>query len=579
MPAQKYRKFIKKIYLCIHFVIKKNILNNIKNQSNMKKILSLTLLLFAGLFAAQAQTYLLNEGFENGFPSTWSNLDNDGDGFSWEVLTEEDAFTAHSGEACITSASYDNEEMEELEPDNYLVTPAITIPATLTASNMPLLCWWAAAQDPDFPEDYYEIRISTNGNAASDFTGNAVYAEILSTDEWTQHTVNLSEYIGQTIYIAFIHTNCSDEFIMKLDDISVFYFENPSIVATPNTLDMGTVAINTNSASQQIHVISALLDGNITVSCEAPFTVSINNNTFSASQSLTSNTTAVLFVRYEPTEEGSHEGVINLTSGNVTTPITISGTAVNCDNAMQLPFYEDFESDITPCWTLRDGDNDGMNWMWMNDGYGHESDGYYLSFSYDEEEWEDIMPQDWLITPRIAIPATGAHISWWIAGYVEDFPDNSYYVLVADEPTFANPTNLYNETVHSGTFEQRVANLTGFEGQEIYIAFVHTTNTNEIETSYGLVIDDILIEEGVGIEEHTASATVSVYPNPASQMLNIKAEGFDNCVMMNALGQTVISEPIVNGELHLNIAHLSNGVYFVKCIGDGAVETVKIIKK
>ena len=131
------------------------------------------------------------------------------------------------------------------------------------------------------------------------------------------------------------------------------------------------------------------------------------------------------------------------------------------------------------------------------------------------EEWEDIMPQDWLITPRIAIPATGAHISWWVAGYAEDFPDNSYYVLVADEPTFDNPTNLYNETVHSGTFAQRVANLTGFEGQDIYIAFVHTTNTNEIETSYGLVIDDILIEEGVGIEEHTASATVSVYPNPA----------------------------------------------------------------
>jgi hypothetical protein len=546
----------------------------------MKKIITLALLICAGFFAAQAQTYLLNESFENGLPSTWNNLDNDGDGFSWEIATaDEDLFTAHTGNACITSASYDNDEMEELEPDNYLVTPAITIPSTLTASNLPLLSWWVAAQDPEYPADYYEIRISTSGNTASDFTENAVYAEILSTDQWAQHTVNLSNYIGQTIYIAFIHTNCSDEFIMKLDDIAVFYFENPSIVVTPETLDLGTVDINTHSTPQQVNVVSALLDGNISVSCQAPFSISINNNTFSTSQSLTANTTAVLFVRYEPTAEGTDEGTITLTNGNVATTIAVNGTAVNCDNVLQLPFYEDFEGEITPCWTLLDADHDGQNWMWANDGYGHESDGYYFSFSYDEEEWEDLTPNDWLITPRIAIPATGAHINWWIAAYDEDFAANSYDVLVADNLEFNNATTLYSETTFTAEFQQRFANLTGFEGQEVYIAFVHNTNTAVNEDSYGLLLDDIRIEEGVGIEENDVQPAVSVYPNPATQMLNVKAEGFNNCSIMNALGQMVISEPIVNGELHLNIAHLSNGVYFVKCSGDGAVETIKLIKK
>lgn len=546
----------------------------------MKKIIALTLLICAGLFAVQAQTYLLNESFENGLPSTWNNLDNDGDGFSWEIMTEdEDLFTAHTGNACITSASYDNDELEELEPDNYLVTPAITIPSTLNASNLPSLSWWVAAQDPEYPADYYEIRISTSGNTASDFTDNAVYAEILSTDQWAQHTVNLSNYIGQTIYIAFIHTNCSDEFIMKLDDISVFYFENPSIVVTPETLNLGTVNINTTSTPKQVNVISALLDGNITVSCQAPFAISINNNTFSTSQSLTANTTAALFVRYEPTAEGTDEGTITLTSGNVTATIAVNGTAVNCDNVLQLPFYEDFETEISPCWTFRDADNDGMNWMWINDGYGHESDGYYLSYSYDEEEWEDLTPNDWLITPRIAIPATGAHINWWITGYDDDFATNSYDVLVADNIEFNNATTLYSETTSTAEFQQRFVNLTGFEGQEVYIAFVHNTNTAMYEESYGLVLDDIRIEEGVGIEENDIQPVVSVYPNPATQMLNIKAEGFDSCSIMNALGQTVISESILNGELHINIAHLSNGVYFVKCSSDGAVETIKLIKK
>jgi hypothetical protein len=522
----------------------------------------------------------MSEGFESGLPETWNNIDHDGDGFSWEILTmDEDEIPTHTGNGCIASASYDYEEEEALEPDNYLITPAITIPANLTAANMPLLSWWVAAQDPEYPADYYEVRISTTGNSAADFSASAVYAEILSTDEWTMHTVDLRNYIGQTIYIAFIHTNCSDEFIMKLDDIVVSYFDTPTIVTTPDVLDFGSVMINTTSASMPVNVISALLDGTISVSCEAPFSISINNNNFSTSQSMTANVSTSLFVRYEPTAEGTHEGVITLTNGTTTATISVNGNAVNCDNALQLPFYEDFEREISPCWTLRDADHDGMNWMWMNDGYGHESDGYYISYSYDEEEWEDLMPNDWLITPRIAIPSTGAHINWWAAAYDEGFPDNRYEVRVSTTLDFENSEVIYDEMLTTDEYGQRFANLTGFEGQEVYIAFIHNTNTNLYEESYALVIDDIRIEEGVGIEENTCSPALSVYPNPATQMLNIKGEGFERCTVVNALGQTVVSEPMVNGELHLNISHLSNGVYFVKCSGDGTVETVKIIKK
>ncbi len=546
----------------------------------MKRIITLALLFCACIFSTQAQTILMSEGFEDGLPETWNNIDQDGDGFSWEVLTaDEDLIGTHTGNGCIASASYDYEEEEALEPDNYLITPAITIPANLTAANMPMLSWWVAAQDPEYPADYYEIRISTSGNSADDFTASAVYAEILSTDEWSMHMVDLRNYIGQTIYIAFIHTNCSDEFMMKLDDIAVLYFDTPSIVTTPDALDFGSVMINTTSASLPVNVISALLDGTVSVSCEAPFSISINNNNFSTSQSMTANVSTSLFVRYEPTTEGTDEGVITLTNGTTTATISVSGLAVNCDNALQLPFYEDFEDEITPCWTLRDADHDGMNWMWVNDGYGHESDGYYLSYSYDEEEWEDLLPNDWLITPRIAIPSTGAHISWWAAAYDEAFPDNSYEVRVSTTQDFENSVVIYSDMVTTDEYGLRYTNITDFNGQEVYIAFVHNTNTNLYEESYALVIDDIHIEEGVGIEENTCSPALSVYPNPATEMLNIKGESFDHCMVVNALGQTVSSEPMVNGELHLNISQFANGVYFVKCSGNVGVETIKVVKK
>ena len=45
------------------------------------------------------------------------------------------------------------------------------------------------------------------------------------------------------------------------------------------------------------------------------------------------------------------------------------------------------------------------------------------------------------------------------------------------------------------------------------------------------------------------------------------------------LGQTVISNKLVNGNAQINVSELSNGVYFVRLINGSEVETVKVIKK
>lgn len=539
------------------------------------------LFIFCGLilavFFAKAQTYLLNEDFENGIPATWSNIDNDNDGFGWTILTaDEDGIEPHSGNQCATSASYDNEEEEALTPDNYLVTPPLAIPATLTGANGLRLTWWVAAQDADYPADYYEVRVSTSGNTPADFTSPAIYGEVLSNDRWQQHSVELGNFAGNTIYIAFVHTNCEDEYMMKLDDISVFYFEDPGIVSTPATVDFGTVATSSTSAATQLTVVSALLSGNITATCSAPFEISINNTSFGTTQTLPSNTSAALFVRYSPTEVGTDTGAITLTCGEASTTISLNGTAVSCDQVLQLPFYENFESEISPCWANLDVDNDGKTWLWMHDGEGHESNGYYISYSYDELIWEDIMPNDWLITPKIAIPATGAHMSWWAAAYTEDWPDNSYEVKVS---TNGNDfTTIYAETMTSETFAQRFADLSAYAGQEVNIAFVHNTNTNQTEDSYAVVIDDIAIEEGVNIEEAEMTANFRVFPNPASDMLNIEAQGFTQCQLVNTLGQVVLNENLIDGTIQLNLSNLAKGIYYVRLIGE-QVKTIKVVRE
>ena len=171
----------------------------------------------------------INESFEDGIPSDWATIDADGDGFNWvrsSVLMAGYSITPHSGEDMLSSASYDF-SYGALNPDNYLVTPLVTLGGTFS--------FWAAAQDAEYPSEHFGVAVSTSSQTnPADFT---------TVQEWTitakatgatatgrsrsgrtmgnyyQYTVDLSSYAGQTGYIAIRHFNCSDWFYLDVDDV------------------------------------------------------------------------------------------------------------------------------------------------------------------------------------------------------------------------------------------------------------------------------------------------------------------------------------------------------------------------
>lgn len=179
----------------------------------MKKIILILMILLSVVYV-KSQT-LLSEGFENGIPATWLNVDADGDGYVWQVASFiTDSLVAHSGDKSAISFSYDNNTVMALTPDNYLITSAITIPAQGAT-----LTYWVVAQDQDWADEHYAIKVSTSGTSPANFT--TVFQETISRGPWMQKTVSLSAYAGQTIYVAFVHTNSTDEFAIKFDDISI----------------------------------------------------------------------------------------------------------------------------------------------------------------------------------------------------------------------------------------------------------------------------------------------------------------------------------------------------------------------
>ena len=176
------------------------------------------------------------EDFENGMPANWTTIDADGDGYNWTSFSNagaESHMYAHSGDGIVYSESYDN-DYGPLTPDNYLVSPQIELGGTVR--------FWACAQDASWAGEHFGLAVSTTGNSdPDDFTTIQEWTMTANKvgGNWHEYTVDLSAYAGQTGYVALRHFNCTDMFILKVDEFGVFLDDDwTTVTATDNFVDL-----------------------------------------------------------------------------------------------------------------------------------------------------------------------------------------------------------------------------------------------------------------------------------------------------------------------------------------------------
>ena len=133
---------------------------------------------------------------------------------SWSSSSQ--TYAAHSGTYCVMARSWSNNVA--FNADNWLVTPQVTFPATMS--------YWVMG-DASYPETY-DICVSTTGNAVADFT--MVVSYDTNPNDWTLVTVDLSAYEGQTGYIAF-HQYGNDNDFLWIDDVVIGEAEETLIPA------------------------------------------------------------------------------------------------------------------------------------------------------------------------------------------------------------------------------------------------------------------------------------------------------------------------------------------------------------
>ena len=144
----------------------------------------------------------------------WTIVDNDGDGFNWEYYNnkgvEIDRMTTHGGDGVVCSASYDNDNWTPLNPDNWLISPEVTLGGVLSL--------WACGQDYSCYQEVFGIYVCVgNSTDPTDFV--KVGKDITTTDAMTKYEFDLSNYAGQTGRFAIRHYNCPDHFYLNVDDV------------------------------------------------------------------------------------------------------------------------------------------------------------------------------------------------------------------------------------------------------------------------------------------------------------------------------------------------------------------------
>ena len=150
--------------------------------------------------------------YENSFETDaelaqWAVVDNDGDGYNWEI----DDYYAHTGNQSLTSRSYYGGTA--LSPDNWLISPKVPLGGAVKFFAMNYLS--------SYPDVFAVYVCEGDPTSVDDFVKISGNEDIAPPTAWQEYEFDLSAYAGKEGCIAIRHYNSVDQFRLFIDDFSV----------------------------------------------------------------------------------------------------------------------------------------------------------------------------------------------------------------------------------------------------------------------------------------------------------------------------------------------------------------------
>lgn len=497
-----------------------------------------------------------------------------------------------------------------------LETPEINLPAD---EDMRISFYWGNSVPVSLKKD----DTATKENPTTGYDGiDAGYFEIYVDGEWKQlrmisykeeennywyrELVDLNDYKGKTV--AFRWRYKVDDYFnssaVSLDNIVLSSVSENDITFNVSSWNAGTANYNTTKTSKS--ALTIINDGTAdmtvkSVSFSTPnFTTTLKaGDVIATKKALPFNLT---FNALETAAEVEDNMEVVFENG-YSVKFPVSGVALASDIR-----YYDFENEEPGTknptgFTTIDADRAATVNM-----SGMDYPCYGEAFAYtvqDDSDWNNVFDpvsgtkvlvamgadadnveaDNWLISEQLTATAESK-----FRFYARDW-ESILSILPGDEPflevlvsTKGNTDTADFETVMAKTevpyyneenYNEYTVDLSKYAGQKIYIA-VRQTGIN----FYAVFLDDFYFEHFEGFSGVDAvandNAAVSIYPNPATDVVRLNGVESANVTVRNITGSVVLAE---NGVNEVNVSGLASGVYVVTVESDKGVYSTRLIKR
>ena len=485
---------------------------------------------------------LFSEDFEGGvLPEGWVSTKEDAayGGYEWKVASGFDSYhvsAADGNYSAISNGTYGGYHY-------YLITPAIN----LEGAENPTLDFVYIV--PNWGSDFNSLDVCVSTSQEGPWTSiwTTDYEGIMA---WTDATIDLSAYAGQTIYLNFDHTN-NYGYGCGVDNIVISGAGgnepiDPVVgnIVWSNTLDKDmfttvnvAVELNTEESAKGTEVTLA----NVNEPEYVYETVLDATGTYTWNEIRRGTYEFTVYKKgYESSATAEVVEILDETA--LTCTLTEIVSAAN--NLYVSPtgwakwegenvvakgdeFTFDFEDGTMDGWVTYDVDGDDFTWkhvwnFWGED-YGYNSNASILSASYTNE-LGPLYPDNYIVTEEKYLIGGASQLTFMVSPFDDNYPNEYYGVAVSTtgntpedlemiwEETFvpgkgatreAGATRAQNIT-REGNWYLRTVDLSAFEGQEVYIALRHFNCTDQ----YIFFIDDITLTNATKSSRVIESYTV-----------------------------------------------------------------------
>ena len=186
---------------------------------------------------------------------------------------------------------------------------------------------------------------------------------------------------------------------------------------------------------------------------------------------------------------------------------------------------------------------------------------------------------DWLISPKLTLPATDAKMSFFVKSYIGEYGLEKYNVLVSETDDNLESFKMIGSTREAPeeAWTEVSVDLSEYAGKDVYLAIQCVS-----EDAFVFMLDDITVNKPVSSVAENAIAALSLYPNPATEMIVISSGGsaIEKVDIYNAAGALVYSSPASDSSnFRYNVSSLEAGIYFAKVETSDGAKVMRFIVK